>query len=187
MVRSHNSYEKFIHRLGHDPMTNLEATSLNGKVVQHTDLDPDQEYDLTSAVFSSRTEFQLPSLRRSPSACSSTSRSVKATRQAFTTSHCDTCHVNSQSHALNEKTSDGTLDAKVAWKGGYVKGCLHQPQPEVRHQLGIDFTFDDTLHPELQVPVFDNRMQYDSDVGRVAGRHVAELQQGQDPARPRFQ
>ena len=52
-----------MHRLGHDPRSNLEATSFNGKVVWHTDLDPNQEYDFNYSAFDSRTEFQLPSLK----------------------------------------------------------------------------------------------------------------------------
>jgi len=167
MVRSHNSYEKFIHRLGHDPMTNLEATSFNGKVVEHTDYDPDQEYDLTYAVFSSRTEFQLPSLKAVTLGVQFDEQKREGHRQAFTTSHCDTCHVKSQSHALNEKTSDGTLDAKVAWKGGYVKGAFTS-RSLTYGTNNVYSTFDDNLHPELQAPVFDNRMQYDSDVGAIS-------------------
>jgi hypothetical protein len=166
MVRSHNSYEKFIHRLGHDPMTNLEATSFNGKVVEHTDYDPDQEYDLTYAVFSSRTEFQLPSVKALTLGVQFDEQKREGHRQAFTTSHCDTCHIKSQSHALNEKTSDGTLDAKVAWKGGYVKGAFTSRSLKYGTN-SVQTTFDDNLHPELQLPVFDNRMQYDSDVGAV--------------------
>jgi hypothetical protein len=31
----------------------------------------------------------------------------------------------------------------------------------------VPVAFDDALHPELQIPVFDNRLQYDADVGVV--------------------
>ena len=60
--RSKNTYQKFIHRLGHDPMTNLEATSFNGKVVWHTDLRPDQEYQFNYSVLSSSNELQFEGL-----------------------------------------------------------------------------------------------------------------------------
>ena len=33
MVRSHNTYNRFPHRLGHDPMSNLASTSTNGSMV----------------------------------------------------------------------------------------------------------------------------------------------------------
>ena len=35
--RSKTDYNRFLHRLGHDPMHNLEATSFNGKVVWNTE------------------------------------------------------------------------------------------------------------------------------------------------------
>jgi hypothetical protein len=63
MVRSHTSYDLFPHRLGHDPMENLEATSINGKVVRHTDLDPNAEYGLEYSVIDHRTELQFPNLK----------------------------------------------------------------------------------------------------------------------------
>jgi hypothetical protein len=165
-VRSHNSYNKFVHRLGHDPMTNLEATSFNGKVVWHTDLDPDQEYEMDYSVFESRTEFQLASLRAVTLGAEFRQQQRKGHAQAFTTSHCDNCHIYSQSHTLDEETSDATVDLKVAWKGGYVKGAFSSRSLE-HGTSSVPVQFDDALHPELQVPVFDNRLQYDSDVGVV--------------------
>ena len=165
-VRSHNSYNKFIHRLGHDPMNNLEATSFNGKVVWNTDLDPDQEYGMDFSVFESRTELQLPSLRAVTLGVEFREQQRKGHAQAYTTSHCDNCHIYSQTHELDEKTSDGIIDAKVAWKGGYVKGAFTSRSLKYGTS-SVPVQFDDALHPELQVPVFDNRLQYDSDVGVI--------------------
>jgi len=165
-VRSHTSYQKFLHRLGHDPMTNLEGTSTNGKVVQHTDLDPMVEYNLDYSDLRSRVELQFPGLRPLTIGLDYRQQERKGHRQAFTTSHCDTCHVYSQAHALDEKTSDGTLDAKVAWRGGYVKAAFTDRSLKYGTS-SVPIQFDDALHPELQVPVFDNLLQYDSDVGVV--------------------
>jgi hypothetical protein len=166
MVRSHNVYETFIHRLGHDPMTNLEATSTNGKVVQHTDFSPDQQYGLDYSVLSSRTEVQLPNIRPLTLGIQYDEQKREGHRQAFTTSHCDTCHIKSQSHALNETTQDTTLDAKVAWKSGYVKGSFTGRTLKYGTN-SVDVSFDTALHPELQLPVFENRLQYDSEVGAI--------------------
>lgn len=166
LVRSHTSWDKFVHRLGHDPMTNLEATSFNGKVVQHTDFDPTTNYDITYSDLFSRTELQLPSLRALTLGVDFRQQQRKGHTQAFTTSHCDTCHIKSQDHALDQKTNDVTLDAKVAWHGGYVKGAFTSRELK-NGTLGVPVTFDDALHPELQLPLFDNRLQYDSDVGEV--------------------
>ncbi len=166
IVRSQNTYEKFPHQLGHDPMENLEATSINGKVVWHTDLDPYQEYSLDYAVFGSRTEIQIPSFRALTLGVDFREQNRTGHRQAFTTAHCDTCHTYSQTHDLDERTSDGTLDAKVAWRGGFAKASF--TSRDVSYGTSsVPAQFDDALHPELQVPVFDNRLQYDADVGTV--------------------
>jgi hypothetical protein len=165
-VRSHSSYSKFIHRLGHDPMTNLESTSRNGKVVWHTDLDPNQEYDFNYSVFDSRTEFQLPSVRAVTVGLEFREQRRNGHAQAYTTSHCDNCHIYSQSHKLEEKTNDAVIDAKVAWKGGYVKAAFNSRSLK-QGDPSVPMTYDNALHPELQVPVFDNRLQYDDDVGTV--------------------
>ncbi len=166
MVRSHTAYDRFPHRLGHDPMENLEATSINGKVVFHTDFSPNQEYDLDYSLVDHRTELQFPSIPALTLAVDYRHQQRDGHIQAYTTSHCDTCHVKSQSHAIDETTTDGTLEARVDWKGGFVRGSM--TSRELRQGTSyVDVTFDNALHPELQVPVFDNRLQYDDDVGVV--------------------
>jgi hypothetical protein len=166
MVRSHNSYNSFPHRLGHDPMLNLNSTSRNGKVVQNTDFSPNQDYVMNFAVFEDRTEFQFPGFRPLTLAVEFREQNRNGHTQAFTTSHCDTCHVKSQSHRRDQQTTDGTLEAGIAWKSGLVKA--RYTNRKLRESLpSVTGTFDKNLHPELQAPVFDNRMQYDSDLGVV--------------------
>jgi hypothetical protein len=82
-------------------------------------------------------------------------------------SHCDTCHVTSQSHPLNEHTRDARVQAKVAWRGGHARASLGSR--ELRHNVtNLWLTFDDALHPENRNPLFDNRLQYDSAEGPQA-------------------
>jgi hypothetical protein len=166
MVRSHNTYTRFPHRLGHDPMTNLESTSRNGKVVQHTDFSPDQEYLIDYSVFEDRTELQFPGFRPLTLAVEYREQKRNGHTQAFTTNHCDTCHIKSQAHRRDQDTSDATLEAAVAWSSGVVRARYTDRQLREAHASVIG-TFDNNLHPELQTPVFDSRMQYDDDVGPV--------------------
>jgi hypothetical protein len=164
--RSKTGYQTFLHRLGHDPMTNLEATSFNGKVVWHTDLRPDQEYEFNYSVIDSRNELQFKGLSALTIGLDVREQKRKGHTQAYTTSHCDNCHIYSQNHIIDEKTSDATVSAKVGWNGGYAKASF--TSRSLTHDVpSVPVTFDDALHPELQVPVFDNRLQYDSDVGEV--------------------
>ena len=74
--------------------------------------------------------------------------------------------MKSQAHRRDQRTADGTIEASVAWKSGllrarYTDRELREGNPSVLVE------FDKNLHPELQIPVFDQRMQYDSDVGLV--------------------
>lgn len=166
MVRSHNTYTKFPHRLGHEPMAFLESTSTNGKVVRHTDMSPDQDYVMDYSVFFDRTEFQFPGFRPLTLAVEFREQRRNGHTQAFTTNHCDNCHVKSQSHRRDQKTADGTLEASIGWKRGSVRARFTDRSLREAH-TSVNGTFDKNLHPEAQTPVFDNRMQYDSDVGLV--------------------
>ncbi len=160
--RSKNMYQKFIHRLGHDPMTNLEATSTNGKVVWHTDLRPDQEYQFNYSVLSSSNELQFRGLDALTIGLDVREQKRRGHTQAYTTSHCDNCHIYSQGHPIEETTTDATVDAKLAWNGGYAKAAF--TTRSLKHGTSsVPMTYDDALHPELQIPVFDNRLQYDDD------------------------
>ena len=154
MVRSHNTYIKFPHRLGHDPMTNLVSTSTNGKVVQHTDFSPNQDYVMEYALFEDRTELQFPGFRPLTLAVEFREQQRKGHTQAFTTSHCDTCHTKSQAHARDQSTTDGTLEASVAWKSGQIRARFTDRQQR-EETPSVMVTFDNNQHPELQVPVFD--------------------------------
>ena len=166
MVRSHTTYNKFLHREIHDHMENLEATSFNGKVVIHTDLDPFQEYGVNYQRFEHRTEFQFDMLSALTLAVEYRDQRRNGHKQAFTTSHCDTCHIKSQDHKVDERTRDAKFEAIVGWKGGSLVGSWNHRTLSNSPQ-SVDTLFDDAVHPEARSPVFDNRLQYDSDVGTV--------------------
>ncbi|MCD4748608.1 MAG: hypothetical protein K8R59_04465 [Thermoanaerobaculales bacterium] len=166
MVRSHTSYNKFMHRFGHDRMKNLEAGSLNGKVIHHTDFDPNAEYEIDYSLLEHRTEFQFPALSALTLAFEYRNQQRNGHSQAYTTSHCDSCHVKSQSHKVKERTIDAKLEAGVAFNGGTLKGSWNHRTLTHKYN-SVTTTFADAVHPELRVPVFDNRMQYDSDIGPV--------------------
>jgi hypothetical protein len=166
MVRSHNDYIKHPHRFGHDPMANLVSTSVNNKVVYKDDLAPTQIYGVDYALFHDRTELQFPSVRALTLAVEYRDQTRSGHTQAFTTSHCDACHVTSRAHPRNESTTDATLEALVGFKSGSIRARFTSRELSERYNT-IDTTFDKNLHPELRLPVFDNRMQYDSDVGAV--------------------
>ncbi len=164
MVRSHTTYDKLLHRLGADPLHNLEATSIDHKVVWHDNLSPGAEYGYTYSDLRHRTEIQLPNLKALTLAVELRDQRRDGHVQAFHLSHCDNCHISSEAHRIDEKTTDGTLEAQLAFKGGMIRAAVTSRQ----HEQGVPnliYQYDTALHPEQQTPVFDNRLQYDSDEG----------------------
>ncbi len=165
-VRSHTTYTKLLHRFGHDPMHNLEATSTNGKVVFNTDYNPLMDYGIHYAVLEHRTEVQLPSMPALTLAFEFRDQHREGHRQAYAVSHCDTCHINSMNHPVNERTTDGTLEAKIGWHGGSIK-ARYTSRELRQNEPSLSLTYDDALHPEQRLPLFDNRLQYDSAEGAL--------------------
>ncbi len=177
MVRSHTTYTKLLHRLGHDPLTYMEGTSTNGKVVQYEDHNPWRTYDLTYAVLHNRTEFQFPGAEMLTLAVEFRDQHREGHKQALVLSHCDTCHVNGMNRPVNEHTRDAALEAKLAWHSGGIT-ARYTARKYRENYRSLSMTYDDALHPEKRLPLFDDRLQYDSAEGPQAVAMVPDIDKG---------
>lgn len=159
-LRSSTTYKRFLARQGHDPMTDLEAASRNGRIVWNTDLDPGAVYEHSHGVLEHRTEIQPRALSALTLGVTLRDQRRSGAHQGMIISHCDTCHVYSQSHPLDEKQSEAGLDARLAWNGGQLAGSFaHRQLRQDRPSLTL--LYDRALHPELRTPIFDNRVVFD--------------------------
>lgn len=162
ILRSQTDYMRMLHRLGHDPLDTMAAVTNHGRIVQHTDLDPDDEYQISYSDLRHKTEYQ-------PSEAFTVgliyrNQQREGLKQALTVSHCDSCHLYSQSRPIDEETEDAGIEATYAWKGGVVKASfVHREHDEGVGSLSL--LFDNALQPELLTPIFDNRLQWDSAQG----------------------
>jgi len=162
-VRSHTSYRRFLARLGHDPLTYAEAATTHGRVLYHTDTDPEAEYRLDDGILVHRTEAQLSAVTLG---FNFRDQRRKGAHQTLNVSHCDACHVVSQTRPIDETQQDIGLDAKVGWKTGFVDASY--THRKLREDVpSIDLLYDRALHPELRTPIFDNRVQFDALNGPV--------------------
>lgn len=93
MIRSHTEVVRLPHRLTHDPLTNLATATNHGRIVQHTDLDPEGVYGIVYGMVSHRTELQPRGFSNLTLALDVRSQERDGTRQLTTISHCDSCHV----------------------------------------------------------------------------------------------
>ena len=164
-LRSTTSYVGLLHRLGHDPIANLEAATNHGRVVYHTDLDPTDEYQTDVSWLEHRTEFQPRSAPGFTFGVDYRRQDRDGVKQNLTVSHCDACHVYSQSRPIDETTEDAAIDLAYAWAGGTQVKASFRTRELKEGVTSISLLFDDALHPELRRPLFDNRMQFDSAQG----------------------
>lgn len=164
MLRSTTRYNGLLHRLGHDPLTNLEAATNHGRVVRHTDFDPDREYQIDYSRLQHRSELQPRRVSNLTVGLTYQRQERSGFKQALAISHCDACHVTSQSRPIDEATEDIGFDATIDWQGGQLRGSLQHR--ELRENVrAISLLYDDALQPELRIPVFDDRLQWDSAEG----------------------
>lgn len=163
-VRVTGEYDKFGHRLPHDPMTNLTAAVADGKYVWNTDLAPGTNYSISYSKLASRAEIQLPSLSTATLALTYREQQRKGHAQLMALSHCESCHVTSQSRAVDEKTRDAGADLLLAFRGGALRVGYNHRELTNGDPYAL-LTYDRALHPVAHTPVFDNRLQYDATEG----------------------
>lgn len=163
-LRVKAGYDQLTHRLPHDPMTNLTAAVADGKYVWNTDLAPQASYSISYSKLGGRAEVQLPSLSAATLGVTYVEQRRKGHAQLMTLSHCESCHVTSQSRAVDEKTRDAGSDLLVAFAGGAVRIGYDHRELTNGDPYAL-FTYDRALHPVQRTPIFDNRLQYDATEG----------------------
>lgn len=163
-LRVKGGYEEFAHRLPHDPMKNLTAAVADGKFVWNTDLAPGADYSVAYSKLGSRVELQLPSLSAATLGLSWGEQRRKGHAQLMTLSHCDSCHVTSQSRVVDEKTRDAAADLLLAFQGGAVRVGYNHRELKNDDPYAL-LTYDRAMHPVSRLTIFDNKLQFDATEG----------------------
>ncbi len=152
-------YNRFVHNLPHDPLTNLEATDLSAKYVRNTDMDPDRQYGTEITETRTGLRYRPVSARAWEMALIARRLKREGTRQHTTTSHCQSCHVIGQTRVIDEETNDLTLRLAretQSWGVSY-EGTFRDFNTDADT---LDRYFEPAIHPGLQSDVFQNRVQY---------------------------
>jgi len=112
--KSTTSYNKFIHKLGHDTLDNMQFresvnedyTQPGGKFVTHEDYDPSAEYSIAVEEFKQIFNFVFNT--EMPTDLEIGLRALKRSghKQSFSLAHCDNCHVESKTAVVDEITTD---------------------------------------------------------------------------------
>jgi hypothetical protein len=162
MVRWTTNYTALPHRLPHDEMENLEAVTKHARQLWHTDYDPTREYEIDYDVLTTRAEFQPSGFNSLTVGAGWYAQERNGHRQAMTISHCEGCHVQSNTRTVDESTDGPMLDVSFMTTSGAVQASYQSF--ETRYgQKSINNPYDNAIHPELRAPVFDDRLQYEGE------------------------
>lgn len=166
LVRSHTSFTRLPHRLVHDPLLNLRGAVKAPVVTWSTDTDPGARYRVNYDVLDHRTDLQLPSAGWLTVSAVYREQWREGHRQSLAISHCSTCHVVSQTRAVDERTRDAGLSAQVragSWKleGSFVARDFEERAP------GPTRVYELAEQPALRQPLFNDRIWYDSRDGAL--------------------
>lgn len=162
------SYDRMPHRLDHDPLTWMDASSnLGGTfVVQHTDNDPGARYELTRGELKARAEYTQPiagvgSLKL---VASHRLELRDGTHQVLTTNHCATCHTESFTRKIDQKTRDLFAGARLQLSGLTVDYNVTNRRFTEDTPAGT-IVYDRAQQPATLADVFLNRVSYDERSG----------------------
>jgi hypothetical protein len=164
------SYDRLPHRLDHDPLAWMDASSNIGGtfVVGHTDHDPLAEYALTRGELKSRIELALPLRRAGNVALFASHRQEMrdGVHQALTTNHCATCHTESFSREMDQRTRDLTAGAMLRTHAVTLDYAF--TNREFQERAGnVTNVYSRALHPATLADVFLNRVAYDERSGAL--------------------
>jgi len=164
------TYDRAPHRLDHDPLTWMDASSNIGGtfVVGHTDHDPSAQYALTRGELHSRLELAIP-LRRAGSVAlfASHRREMRdGVHQTLTTNHCATCHTESYSREMNQRTRDLLSGARLQLEPLTLEYSFSNRE-FVEKSAAPTNVYSRALHPATLADVFLNRVWYDERAGEL--------------------
>lgn len=159
LVRSHTTFTKGVHRLEHDPLTNLRGTVKDVVATWSTDLEPGRRYGVDWNVLESRTDLQVPGAGWLVVSAELREQWRKGHQQSLAMSHCSSCHVRSQGRQVDEHVRQAGLSARATFGGWSVVGSAGKRDFRERGATPVRL-YEKVEQPALRTPLFTDRMQY---------------------------
>lgn len=156
VVRVEASYNEFLHRLDHDPLSNLKAVK-SPKATRSTDMDPFGEYSMIYSDLNISGTIKHPEIPQFALRVDFREQNRTGHKQTRTLSHCTNCHVVGQDtyidqfirdYSVGVDFSSGALTISAEFQGRQFRENGATPM----HQ------YSDVLHPTLGKPVFNDRV-----------------------------
>lgn len=171
VLRFEASFTRFLHRLEHDPLTNLFAVK-SPKVVSATDHDPGRQYGIVNTEFRSNMTFRHPDVPNLVFTAGFRQQTREGHKQVRASDHCTACHIHGSTTYINQLTQDVVLGGSL--KAGRF-GFSAEFQGRTFDERGPTpmNTYADVFHPTLGTPIFRDRASFDNTDGPLPFMKVA--------------
>ncbi len=193
ILRLKTDYSRFLHRLDHDELANLEAhifsntdpgpsapkgffVDMNGDgtnnknqeivgsaAVYHTDRGFDDEYDIMRSEWNNKAELMIPQIPGLKLSFAHRYEERKGLDQARTMSKCSACHVVADSKSIDEETND--YMPKVSFDAGnFVVEYSYLHRDFDDRSEDMMVTYNNLAPTHA---LFTNRLQFDGTTGAL--------------------
>jgi len=166
MVRSHTTFTKLPHRLGHDSLANLAGSIADVKIVYATDTDPGARYGIRYDELANRTDIQIPGASWLIVSTDYREQWREGHAQSMSVSHCYSCHIISRDRAVDEHTRDAGLSARATFGTWSVVGSVSSRDFRERSTTPTR-VYELAQHPSTRQRVFDDRVVFDEKSGAI--------------------
>jgi hypothetical protein len=184
-------YSRFLHRLDHDYMSNLNAhifdpntgkgivipnpplppsqKTVGSANVYHTDRNPDDMYQVARSVWKNQIDFHIPQIPELNISFNHRFEGRKGEQQARTSSKCLACHVVGMTKEIDETTND--WGPTVGFKIGTMAAQFSYNHREFStSDSDMEIVYNGLKKKEL----FNNRLQYDRTTGELPFNRTPE-------------
>jgi opacity protein-like surface antigen len=117
IVRTKFKSSRFIHRLDHDPLTNVDPDPEAQHEFPFVDSNPDDVYTTTRTEIINKTDLVIPSFPNLKIKSQVRYVHEDGLQQARTSDHCTVCHIDAQTQGIDQKTRDFIIGAEYKTKG----------------------------------------------------------------------
>lgn len=166
MVRSHTTFTKMPHRLGHDSLANLAGAIADVKIVYATDMNPGSRYGIRYDELTNRTDIQIPGASWLIVSTDFREQWRQGHAQSLSVSHCYSCHIVSKDRSVDEHTRDAGISAHATFGTWSVVGTVSSRDFRERGTTPTRL-YELAQHPSSRAPVFNDRIVYDQKDGAL--------------------
>ncbi len=162
-VKVSATFDRFLHRLDHDPLDYMDA-GIGNFVVRATDHNPTDTYASANGFW--KADIEVAATEHIRFFASHSMQMADGHRQSMTMSHCANCHVDSYSRKLDQTTQTLAAGARVS-AGRFSADYTFEHRTFEEKSATLTHTYDNAVHPVTLLDVFVSRVQYDDNNGAL--------------------